>query len=107
MPPAVIEGKLPKLYFMTQVGIRPPSFMIKTNTNRELHFSYQRFLENRLRKEFGFIGTPIRLAFLSHNDDKKEGNKVAKVRRILDSGEGLKPRRTKTTRTRLNSNRTR
>ena len=49
MSPHVVDGKLPKLYFMTQVGVRPPSFVIKANTDRGLHFSYVRYLENRLR----------------------------------------------------------
>jgi GTP-binding protein len=93
MSPPAVDGKLPKLYFMTQVGIRPPSFVIKTNTDRELHFSYQRYLENRLREEFGFVGTPIRLAFQKREQRGEGGGGVAKVRRILDPGEGLKPTR--------------
>jgi GTP-binding protein len=93
MSPPAVDGKLPKLYFMTQVGTRPPSFVIKTNTDRDLHFSYQRFLENRLREEFGFIGTPIRFAFRKREKGDGEDGGVARVRRILDPGEGLKPRR--------------
>ncbi len=94
MSPPAVDGKLPKLYFMTQVGTRPPSFVIATNTDRDLHFSYQRYLENRLREEFGFIGTPIRFAFRKREKGEQEGE-VAKVRRILDPGEGLKPSRRK------------
>jgi GTP-binding protein len=93
-----VDGKLPKLYFMTQVGVRPPSFVIVTNTDRELHFSYQRFLENRLRDEFGFTGAPIRLAFRKRDRREEKDAGVAKVRRILDPGEGLKPSRRNTTR---------
>lgn len=93
MSPPAVDGKLPKLYFMTQVGTRPPSFVVKTNTDREIHFSYQRFLENRLREEFGFVGTPLRLAFRKRGEGEHEQGGVAKVRRILDPGEGLKPRR--------------
>jgi len=93
MSPPAVDGKLPKLFFMTQVGTRPPSFVIKTNTDRDLHFSYQRFLENRLREEFGFIGTPIRFAFRRRGKDEGQDDGVAKVRRILDPGEGLKPSR--------------
>lgn len=92
-PPAATEGLKPKLYFMTQVGTRPPSFVIKTNTDRELHFSYQRYLENRLREAFGFIGTPIRLAFRKRGVGEGQDEGTAKVRRILDPGEGLKPSR--------------
>jgi hypothetical protein len=75
------------------VGVRPPSFVISTNTDRELHFSYQRYLENRLREEFGFTGTPIRFAFRRRGKSEVQDDGVAKVRRILDPGEGLKPRR--------------
>jgi GTP-binding protein len=92
MSPPAVDGKLPKLYFMTQVGTRPPSFVVKTNTDREIHFSYQRYLENRLREEFGFVGTPIRLAFRKRGVGEGEQG-AAKVRKILDPGEGLKPGR--------------
>jgi GTP-binding protein len=92
MSPPAVDGKLPKLYFMTQVGTRPPSFVVKTNTDRDIHFSYQRYLENRLREVFGFVGTPIRLAFSREKGDERG---VAKVRRILDPGAGLKPSRAK------------
>ena len=62
MSPHAIDGKLPKLYFMTQVGVRPPSFVVKANTDRGLHFSYVRYLENRLREQFGLAGVPLRLS---------------------------------------------
>jgi GTP-binding protein len=95
MSPPAVDGKLPKLFFMTQVGVRPPSFVIKTNTDRELHFSYQRYLENRLREEFAYVGTPIRFAFRKKDKGDVQDEGVAKVRRILDPGEGLKPGRQK------------
>ena len=96
MSPHAVDGKLPKLYFMTQVGVRPPSFVIKTNTDRGLHFSYVRYLENRLRETFGFTGTPIRLSIQKKGKDEDGPTKeTAKVRRILDPGEGLKPGRKK------------
>ncbi len=91
MSPHMVEGKLPKLYFMVQVGMRPPSFVIKTNTDRGLHFSYVRYLENRLREVFGFIGTPIRLSIQKKQKGDEAPLEEAKVRRILDPGEGLKP----------------
>jgi len=96
MSPHAVDGKLPKLYFMTQVGVRPPSFVIKTNTDRGLHFSYVRYLENRLREAFGFTGTPIRLSIQKKGKDEDGPTKEsAKVRKILDVGEGLKPSRKK------------
>ncbi|HKS68507.1 MAG TPA: ribosome biogenesis GTPase Der [Candidatus Acidoferrales bacterium] len=49
-----------KIYYVTQAGTAPPSFVLFTNQKAPLHFSYQRFLENRLRAAFDFTGTPIR-----------------------------------------------
>jgi GTP-binding protein len=89
--PAATEGKLPKLFFMTQVGVRPPTFVIKSNTDRGLHFSYMRYLENRLRDQFGFKGTPLRLSV--QKKGKGEEGETAPVRRVMDVGEGLKPGR--------------
>ena len=61
-PPA---GKLgpPKIFYATQVGVAPPTFVFFARHANQVHFSYQRFLENQLRAEFGFDGTPIRLIF--------------------------------------------
>jgi GTP-binding protein len=49
-----------KIYYMTQSGVSPPTFIVFTNQRERLHFSYERFLENRLREEFDFFGSPIR-----------------------------------------------
>ena len=49
-----------KIYYVTQASAAPPTFVLFTNQKRRLHFSYERFLENQLRKKFDFIGTPIR-----------------------------------------------
>ena len=48
-----------RIYYMTQSSVAPPTFVLFTNRKVQLHFSYQRFLENQIRKAFGFIGTPI------------------------------------------------
>jgi GTP-binding protein len=48
-----------KIYYMTQAAIAPPTFVIFTDRKVKLHFSYQRFLENQIRRAFGFVGTPI------------------------------------------------
>ena len=93
MSPHAVDGKLPKLYFMVQVGVRPPSFVLKTNTDRGLHFSYVRYLENRMRETFGFVGTPIRLSIQKKQKGDEEPQEGAKVRRVMDVGEGLKPSR--------------
>jgi GTP-binding protein len=48
-----------RIYYMTQASVSPPTFIIFTDKKVKLHFSYQRFLENQIRKAFGFVGTPI------------------------------------------------
>jgi GTP-binding protein len=48
-----------KILFATQIGVRPPTFVISINRPTDLHFSYRRYLENQLREHFGFAGTPI------------------------------------------------
>ena len=48
-----------KVYYMTQAQVSPPTFILFTDKDVKLHFSYERFLQNQIRKAFGFIGTPI------------------------------------------------
>ena len=50
-----------KIYYMTQVSVAPPTFVLFTDRAVKLHFSYERFLENQIRRAFGFVGTPIRI----------------------------------------------
>jgi GTP-binding protein len=52
-------GKPTRLYYLTQAGVAPPVFIAFTNRSGKLHFSFERFLENRIREKFGFTGTPI------------------------------------------------
>ena len=47
--------------YATQTAVEPPEFVIFTNVADDLHFSYERYLKNQIREEFGFEGTPIRL----------------------------------------------
>ena len=54
-------GRIPKIYYMTQASVKPPTFILFVNEPELIHFSYMRFLENSLRESFGFEGTPIRL----------------------------------------------
>lgn len=54
------KGKRLKIYYMTQVGVRPPTFRLYVNKSDLFHFSYERYLKNTLRNNFGFEGTPIR-----------------------------------------------
>jgi len=62
-PPASQNGREVKIQYATQVGVKPPRFLFFTNTASSLHFSYERFLTNRLRQAFGFLGSPIQLRF--------------------------------------------
>ena len=60
-PPRSPGKREVKIYYGTQVATRPPQFVVFTNIATRLHFSYERFLKNRLRESFDFVGTPIRL----------------------------------------------
>ncbi|HEX7345310.1 MAG TPA: ribosome biogenesis GTPase Der [Candidatus Limnocylindrales bacterium] len=62
-PPPLVRGKRPKLFYATQAAIAPPTFVFFASDASSVHFSYRRYLENRLRETFGFHGTPIRLVF--------------------------------------------
>jgi GTPase len=59
-----------KIYYVTQAATSPPTFILFTNQSKRLHFSYERFLENQLRKSFDFLGAPIR--FLQRMKEKRE-----------------------------------
>jgi GTP-binding protein len=75
-PPA---GKLgpPKIFYATQVAVAPPTFVFFARHADMVHFSYQRFLENQLRAQFGFDGTPIRLIFRERASDRLGREKAA------------------------------
>ena len=62
------KGRRLKIYYMTQVGVKPPHFVIFCNDARLFHFSYQRYLENQLRAVFGLSGTPVRLTIRQKGD---------------------------------------
>jgi len=61
--PSSFKSRQVKLNYMTQVSIAPPTFIIYTNFPEGIHFSYERYLLNQIREQFGFIGVPIRLQF--------------------------------------------
>jgi GTP-binding protein len=58
--PPTDKGRRLKVYYMTQASVKPPTFILFVNKIELMHYSYQRYLENQLRKSFGFEGTPIR-----------------------------------------------
>lgn len=55
------KGKRLKLYYMTQVSVKPPTFVVFINDRQLMHFSYTRYIENQIRNTFGFRGTPIHI----------------------------------------------
>ena len=62
------KGKRLKIYYMTQVRVTPPTFVVFVNNKELMHFSYLRYLENHLRKQFNFKGTPIRMITRERNE---------------------------------------
>ena len=64
------KGKRLKLLYMTQVSTKPPTFVLFVNKKELMHFSYQRYIENRIRDTFGFMGTPIRI-FIRERKEKE------------------------------------
>jgi GTP-binding protein len=63
-----IGGKRLKILYVTQAEVNPPTFVFFVNDTKMIHFSYQRYLENQLRKAFGFDGTPLRLVFKTRGE---------------------------------------
>ncbi|OHB28276.1 MAG: ribosome biogenesis GTPase Der [Desulfuromonadaceae bacterium GWC2_58_13] len=68
--PPVYQGKRLKFFYMTQVSTRPPTFVVFVNKAEGVHFSYQRYLSNKLREAFGFEGVPLRVIY---KDREREG----------------------------------
>lgn len=68
-PPPTKKGKQLKIFFMTQADICPPRFVIFVNNPELLHFSYLRFIENRLRESYGFEGTPLKFVVRKRNEE--------------------------------------
>ena len=71
--PPTDKGRRLKIYYMTEIRVAPPTFVIFCNNAELFHFSYQRYIENCLRETFGFCGTPIRLIIRQKGDDTPDG----------------------------------
>ena len=71
LQPPMSGGRRLKIYYGTQIGVCPPTFALFVNDENLMHFAYQRYLENQLRKAFDFSGTPVRFAL---RERAKEGN---------------------------------
>ena len=68
LPPSY-KGKRLKIYFTSQTGTKPPKFTFRVNNKGLVHFSYERYLENKIRENFDFTGTPITLQFKNRSGD--------------------------------------
>ncbi len=64
------KGKRLRLYYITQVAVKPPTFVIFVNDKELMHFSYTRYLENQIRETFGFMGTPLRFIIRERKENK-------------------------------------
>lgn len=69
-PPPTDKGRRLKILFATQVGVKPPTFVFFVNDPELMHFSYRRHLENQLRKNLGFEGSPIRMVVRQKNEEE-------------------------------------
>ena len=67
-PAPTYKGKRLKIYYVHQEGIKPPKFVFNVNNKGLVHFSYERYLENKIRESFDFEGTPIEIQFKNKND---------------------------------------
>lgn len=68
--PPTDKGRRLKVYYITQTGIRPPNFVVFCNDIELFHYSYRRYLENRIREVFGLTGTPVRMVIRQKDDDQ-------------------------------------
>ena len=63
--PAIYKGRRLKFFYMTQTAVRPPTFVVFVNDADGVHFSYQRYLTNKIREAFGFVGVPLKIEYRS------------------------------------------
>jgi len=66
--PPTDKGKTLRVYYATQVSVKPPTFILFVNDNKLMHFSYLRYMENKIREAFGFAGTPVRFIVRDKKD---------------------------------------
>ncbi len=107
-PPPSKKGKQGRIYYVTQIDVRPPRFLISVNDPKLIHYSYRRYLINELRKAYGFDGIPLLVGYRSHKEKEKKkpaerGKKKAQynskkqataVKRARKAGKKKKTRKT-------------
>jgi GTP-binding protein len=97
-PPPPVRGRRPKLFYATQAAIAPPTFVFFASDASAVHFSYRRYLENRLRETFSFDGTPIRLIFRDRSSVKlprRKKTRSAPVKSSRRASSASRPRRSR------------
>jgi GTP-binding protein len=62
-------GKQLRFYYATQPSVDPPTFVFFVNDPRLVHFSYERYLENQIRRRYGYVGTPLKLVFRARSKE--------------------------------------
>jgi GTP-binding protein len=96
-PPVTSGKRNMRVMYASQTGKAPPTFVLFTNSEAKLHFSYERFLENRLRESYGFFGNPIRIQVRGRKDSRKGDERRTAAERAPDrrkpvkKGPGSKP----------------
>ena len=94
-PPVTSGKRNVRVMYASQTSVAPPTFVLFTNAEAKLHFSYERFLENRLRESYGFFGNPIRIQVRGRRDSRKERRTAAERapdrRKPVKKGPGSKP----------------
>jgi GTP-binding protein len=91
-PPPTMGNRAPRLFFVTQAETAPPNFIVMTNEPEHIHFSYQRFLTNQLRKAFGFSGVPLRISYKKRRRRGEEDAEERNPRGKNPAERGKKPR---------------
>jgi GTP-binding protein len=74
-PPVSPGHRHVRVLYAAQTGVAPPSFVLFTNVATKLHFSYERFLENQLRDQYGFVGTPLRIVVRKRSRERSNARK--------------------------------
>ncbi len=69
-PPPTDKGRRLKILYITQAGVKPPTFVLFVNDPELLHFSYRRYLENQIREHFGFEGSPVRMVIRQRDEER-------------------------------------
>ena len=88
----MVKGKRPKIFYATQAAVAPPTFVFFAREAGSVHFSYQRYLENRLRETFGFLGAPLRLVFRERAGIRIERKAPRKGRRAASDEKAARGR---------------